>query len=644
VKVIAGSMNFLIPETKNIAITTDKAKQLFGNEDPLGKKVKLSDEYTIGAIVTGLSKHSNYPFDILRPIKIVRNLYISYGEHTLIELYPGIDIEAFRKKLVAHEIKEGMIKDNLDIIPLTSVWNEAPDIKKNMDFQHLIIFSVIGSLLILCTLLNYLMLFISRFRIRQRELALRVVFGASNSSLFRLLSVEFLVSLFIALVFGLFIIYLAVDTLRELSGISLDLSSIGIESFVYILGIIVISLAAFVVTLAIFRRRTLNTSIRRSNNKLFRRVSIAFQLIVSIGFAFCSIIIMKQMYYLHNTDLGFAIKNCGSVFIHDRKVDVAVFENKMRQMPEITETVKDCWSLLPLRLRLGLNIDEWEDKSENAKSIDIGVVNVTEAFLSYYEIKPLEGELLSDNDSDKDVLINESAAKAFGWHNAVGKTFSDYQGHTCTVKGVIKNIYNMSPTISAQPIFYCLYNPNMPVRGSTSPSILFKFNEGSWQTCRKKIEEIFKTEYPNTQYSIYSSEKEFDNFLKSENTLLQILSLVSLVCVIVCIFGFVSMVSLTCEERRKEIAIRKINGATIKDILDIFFKEYLALLIIGASVAFLAGYFIMKRWLENYALQTEMSAWVYVVIVLAFIMTIVVCVGGKVLRTSRENPANSIKG
>jgi ABC-type antimicrobial peptide transport system permease subunit len=113
--------------------------------------------------------------------------------------------------------------------------------------------------------------------------------------------------------------------------------------------------------------------------------------------------------------------------------------------------------------------------------------------------------------------------------------------------------------------------------------------------------------------------------------------------VTVCVFGFVSIVSLTCEERRREIAIRKINGATIKDILDIFFNEYLTLLAVGALVAFPAGYLIMRRWLEQYVLQTEMSAWIYLSILLALFMAIVLCVGGRVYKTSRENPVNSIK-
>jgi ABC-type antimicrobial peptide transport system permease subunit len=171
---------------------------------------------------------------------------------------------------------------------------------------------------------------------------------------------------------------------------------------------------------------------------------------------------------------------------------------------------------------------------------------------------------------------------------------------------------------------------------------MFKYNEGSWKTCLKKINKIVEDEFPNKFYVYYNAEEEYNKYLKSENALLAILTVVSLVCLLVCVFGFVSMVSLTCEERRKEIAIRKINGATIKDILDIFFKEYLTLLIIGALIAFSVGYIIMKSWLEQYVIQTEMSAWIYLSILLALMMVIVICVGGRVYKTSSENPIDAL--
>jgi ABC-type antimicrobial peptide transport system permease subunit len=109
------------------------------------------------------------------------------------------------------------------------------------------------------------------------------------------------------------------------------------------------------------------------------------------------------------------------------------------------------------------------------------------------------------------------------------------------------------------------------------------------------------------------------------------------------VFGFVSLVSLTCEERRKSIAIRKVNGATAGDILDMFAKEYFLLLIIGAGIAFPAGYLIMQRWLEQYVKQTSIPAWIYLSIMCVLALVIVLCVGWQVYKASVENPAEVVK-
>jgi ABC-type antimicrobial peptide transport system permease subunit len=113
---------------------------------------------------------------------------------------------------------------------------------------------------------------------------------------------------------------------------------------------------------------------------------------------------------------------------------------------------------------------------------------------------------------------------------------------------------------------------------------------------------------------------------------------------LICIFGFVSLVSLTCEERRKEIAIRKVHGATVGDILAMFAKEYFLLLIIGTTIAFTTGFFIMQRWLEHYVIRTSIPAWIYLSIVSALALVIVLCVGWQVYRSSVENPADVVKG
>jgi ABC-type lipoprotein release transport system permease subunit len=677
IRIIEGNNDFLIYDrNKNnqLAITQKKARQLFGDENPVGKTVKLGwislQEYTVGAVVAEFSKHSNYSFDIL-------TAYEDNHIHgtVIVELVPGVDVESLKKKLyehkavleyiMGHTYENGVYTpyiftkemEGISLLPLTSIHYKDPFIKRSVKFQHIIIFAVAGSLLILCTLLNYLTLFLSRFRMRMRELALRIVCGASNRSLFALLSVEFLMSLGIALMLGLFLIWIIIPPFRTLSEVDIELSFIYFESMIYIAAIIVFSMALFLLILSIFRRRTLNVTIRKGNGKMFRKASVIVQLVISIVFAFCTTIILKQMYYLHNTEeLGFEFKNRGRVSLLQES---NVVNDLIKQIPEITESFAGS----AIEFNGSSEVADWEGKSVDTNPVRVNHVMFSEALLDFYKFKLIAGEILNETDGENYVLINESAAKVFGWHvsEIVGKTLKSNTQHNqitvyqdgrsetsveisttnYTVKGLIKNVYHNTPTIPVNPVIYRYY------RGSRPNSVLFKYREGTWKTCREKIDNLIQTKYPETinitkMMGIFNLEEEYDKLLKSENTLLWILSLISIVCIAVCVLGFVSMVSLTCEERRKEIAIRKIHGATIKDILDIFFKEYLTLLAIGALIAFPTGYIIMKDWLTNYVIQTEISAWVYVAILLALIMVIILCVGGRVYKTSRENPVEAI--
>ncbi|MDR1170798.1 MAG: ABC transporter permease [Prevotellaceae bacterium] len=646
VRIVEGSMDFLIPGIKKIAVTQERALQMFGNESPVDKQIEiLGDFYKICAVISGLPKRSNYPFDFLEGIHTSfqtddnGDSWYDSG-NMLVELVPGIDMEVFEKKLNEHKVQlnDAVHIENIRLVPLTEMHYKDPSIKREVKFQHIIIFALAGLLLILCTLFNYLTLFFSRFRMRQRELALRVVYGASGRSLFAMLSIEFLISLTAALISGLVLINILRSSFLKVSGARLDLSAIYLESIIYMAGVIATALTVFFLMLVIFRRRTLNASMR-SNKKILRKVSIVVQLIISIVFAFCTLIILKQMYYLHNSvNLGFSFKNRGSVEVGIEEIEV--LSNKMKQIPEIKETVTGHFPLLPIRGKMN---DMISDCKQDGKGIEIEYKHISEQYAKFYEFKLIEGEFVRDDDDEKYVLINELAAKAFGWDKSAGKSFcSLITGEQYIVKGVLKNIYNFSPAIAAEPCYFQLPNSGR-IKRSHYLDILFKYEEGSWQTCMKKITKIIEKEFPHKSYLSYCNmEEEYNKYLKSENALLAILTVVSLVCLMVCVFGFVSMVSLTCEERRKEIAIRKVNGATIKDILDIFFKEHLTLLAIGALIAFPVGYIIMKRWLQQSVIQTEISAWIYVAILLALSLVIIMCVGGRVYKTSRENPVNAL--
>ena len=138
-------------------------------------------------------------------------------------------------------------------------------------------------------------------------------------------------------------------------------------------------------------------------------------------------------------------------------------------------------------------------------------------------------------------------------------------------------------------------------------------------------------------------EETYDNYLKSEQTLLKLLSCVAVVCILIAVFGVFSLVTLACEQRRKEIAIRKVNGATLGNILSIFIKEYLILLLCASFLAFPVSYMIMKAWLENYVEQISIGISMYVTIFTGIGIIITACIGWRGWKAARENPAEVVK-
>jgi ABC-type lipoprotein release transport system permease subunit len=634
VKVLAGNLDFLIPESNNIALTAEFAQNLFGHENPLGKTVNHGqDEKTVCAIVKGWSKHSNIPFQILIPNR-VENDWGTWSVKTFIKVRPGTNIKAFEKKLQAHVPKDigSHYFERINLTPLTHLRYEKES--GMITFEQIYLFALIGGLVILCSLFNYLTLFVSRFKIRKKELALRTVCGASGKSLFALFSVEFLLLLLGALLAGLFFIHLTLRPFQELSNVYLDLSEIYLETALYASLIILLVLLVFALLLALFRKRSLNKSIRKENINGFRNVLVVLQLIISIGFIFCTTVMIKQIHFLHHTDLGFEYKNRASItaYVTKNPDKKEILVSQLKQIPEITEVLFNYWPLMPKASTSQVSIDEWDNMPAQLpdEKIMFEALPITEEFLNFYKFQLAEGDFLKEEEQEY-ILINETAAKVLGWKEPLGKSLI-YKEHSCLVKGVLKDIYFDSPVIPAQPMIFYYFKRDFGY-------VLFKYQEGTWKTCREKIEQL----YPNEGFTFYDEEEVYEEFIQSENDLLKILSFVSIICVIISVFGVFSLISLSCEEKRKEIAIRKINGATMQDILAMYFKTYFSLLVVGSLIAFPIGYYIMRQWIEKYIKQTDINAWIYLSIIFVMASVIILCVGWRVYKASVENPAEVLK-
>ena len=659
IRIIKGNRNFMLPkDNAEIAITEEAAKKWFRTEDPIGKEVKmLRRTKKICAIVQAENRHTNFPFDFIGNPELGKTWwYITWS--ILIKVKPDTDIEELESKINANlpaELKQVTLtrKTGIERIILTplSKLHYAKDFRDDKEagitFQYIIYFSIAGILIITCALINYLTLFINRMRVRQREMALRMIHGANIRSLVSLLTVEFLLLLACAVTTGFLLIEICFPSFIELTGIDTAKSSLSGEAFLFIGLISLIILTAIIGLLYILYHRSLHLSLRyntgRSTGTQLRRGSIVLQLFVCLSFIGCTVLINQQLDYLRHRDLGLKIKNRGSFSVMG-DMDYTPLIRKIKELPMITEVMQPDYYPIVSQLTAIGQFDNWEGLDIPIDTpVPVKLFLGKEDFFRFYDITLLAGEWLDDLSTYEDIIINESLARRMGWspQEAIGKHI--IQSYiTYTIVGVVKDCHYGAPTLPI-PHTGFLVGEQMGLM-QRSAGILFKYKEGTWNECRKALEHLYQTECsPENILRLNSEEEVYNNYLRSEEMLTRLLSFASLVCILTAMFGIYSLVTLTCEQRRKEIAIRKVNGATVWSILFLFFREYLIMLCIAALFAFPITYVIIKQWILNYVRQVSISPLPFILILIGLALTVIAGISWRVWKAANENPAEVIK-
>lgn len=659
IRIIKGNRNFMLPkDNAEIAITEEAAKKWFRTEDPIGKEVKmLRRTKKICAIVQAENRHTNFPFDFIGNPELGKTWwYITWS--ILIKVKPDTDIEELESKINANlpaELKQVTLtrKTGIERIILTplSKLHYAKDFRDDKEagitFQYIIYFSIAGILIITCALINYLTLFINRMRVRQREMTLRMIHGANIRSLVSLLTVEFLLLLACAVTTGFLLIEICFPSFIELTGIDTAKSSLYGEAFLFIGLISLIILTAFIGLLYILYHRSLHLSLRyntgRSTGTQLRRGSIVLQLFVCLSFIGCTVLINQQLDYLRHRDLGLKIKNRGSFSVMG-DMDYTPLIRKIKELPMITEVMQPDYYPIVSQLTAIGQFDNWEGLDIPIDTpVPVKLFLGKEDFFRFYDITLLAGEWLDDLSTYEDIIINESLARRMGWspQEAIGKHI--IQSYiTYTIVGVVKDCHYGAPTLPI-PHTGFLVGEQMGLM-QRSAGILFKYKEGTWNECRKALEHLYQTECsPENILRLNSEEEVYNNYLRSEEMLTRLLSFASLVCILTAMFGIYSLVTLTCEQRRKEIAIRKVNGATVWSILFLFFREYLIMLCIAALFAFPITYVIIKQWILNYVRQVSISPLPFILILIGLALTVIAGISWRVWKAANENPAEVIK-
>ena len=582
--------------------------------------------------------HTNIPYNIIVPInqgseeRYRTDWFWSYRLfNTYILVKENVDIKALEQKLDKIDLPEWRTPVSLVLTPLRQLRYKDPSgtIQSEIKFAHIRIFAIAGLLVIICSLFNHLTLYVTRVRMRLRELALRKVNGATDRQNAATLYYDFLLIILLSLVAGFTLMAWLMPAFKDYAEIGAGNINIFVELSFYAILLILCGFFAGGIPVLYSRRQVLNESIKGAGSpgsqNLFRKSSLFVQLCISLGMIFCAAVFIKQMnYLLHRADLGIDRRNIATVrnYFYGN-------EERLKQVPGIIDVLPVTQMFLQSNMLAGSASIRYE-KDGQPVVYPLDRIIADAHFYDFFGIEIIEG-VGHSNEVNNKWVHNETAIKE------LGEVLSGNENNI----GVVRDFY-LSPVTKVKPlrIGYKTEPRHVPFL-----QVAYRFEDGHRQQTQDAIKQLILEDNPDDEAWIEFTyfEDIFEEQLKSEQALLKLLSIMTFACMLIAIFGVYSLTSLTCQQRRREIAIRKVHGAEILDIMNIFFKEYLVLLAMAALVAFTAGYLIMKRWLESYVKQTTMDAWLYVAIFLAVFAVIVFSIFSTVWRAANQNPAEVVK-
>ena len=642
VRLVRGSWSFLnVPE--EIALTEEGARRLFGTTDVLGRTVYCQNKtYCISAVLTGWGQHTNFPFSIMFGMDQDEKNNTSYCDYYIsLRLRAGVDTAALVTQMNNRSLKYKVSqrwdgkKSLLSLEPLTHCRYTVFQDRQSVSIFYIRLFSALGLLLIVLALVNFFSILVSRMHLRRRELALRIACGSSRVGLTGLFLSELLLILSGAVLLGMILVEAMEKPFCMLSGIEGSIRLSVVICFLLLAAVIFLmtwGITAFYCN-RIASRQLQPAAAVRPGRFSFQKICLGVQFGICALVLFALSFLLLQLRHLTHTDIGFERDGRATIYCYGSESLNERIIHELRRQPYVQE-VKKLYSLLPQRAHAGMAVSSWDGKLDNADPITLNAIPEGQEFIDFYGLRLIAGNTLITQGDTMSVVINETAARMMNMANPVGKKVGSW-----LVVGVVRDFHVSAPTVPVEPTVFLGFNGPLQMGRET----LVRFDESETERMKHFVDSLVQSEEPGVFLKITTVREAYEEYLRSERTLQRLLTVVAVACVLITLIGVFAHVSLVCEQRRKEIAIRKVNGATASGIFRSFLKEYFVLLLVACVIAFPLGSVAMQQWVERYVERMVWPWWLYAAVLAGLGLFVVLCIGRSVWRAARAQPAEVIR-
>jgi putative ABC transport system permease protein len=626
----------------DIVISEELAQKYFGERLPVGRIITIINgstktDLTIKGIFVKPVENSQFQFDMVRLANETERI-------AFLLLKENADPTSLEKQFAEQKDKIPVINDGIPgsyyLERFKKTYFDTSEyslLGNRRDKSEIWIALAIGLMIICVASVNYLGLINNKLIDKTPEFYIRSVNGGSRASIITDFLIENLIIIVISFILSLEIISWITPLFNELTGSAIKASYFISPDSILIMSIVVLFLLLATLFFSInkINKQTISSSHKVMMDKEGKIIKIPafniFQLIVSIVLLICSVTILRQINYITNKDIG----------LNKDVIEIKIPENYANQTKVFREELLKYSSVSSLSVTTASPLLEWilasfhytdngADKQYSPK-----IFRGDEAFLSTLGISLSAGRDFSGNiNSDKNnCIINESLAKYFSNRNLMGEKLPGYE--KLTVIGIVKD-FNCSGLKDA-------ISPGVIIFDNSGNHLLVGPSPGQSQSVMKSISETWQKLIPDFPLNVETVKDRFEWYHRSEINFAKLIGSCCLISLFLSMIGLFAISFHSSRKRTKEIGIRKINGATIREVMLLLNSDFFRWIVIAFVTGTPIAWYFMHKWLQGFAYRTELGWWIFALAGLLTVTITLLTVSWQSWRTATRNPVEALR-
>jgi putative ABC transport system permease protein len=653
---VTGDRQNCLNSPQGIVLTEKTAKRIFGSGDPLGKGLLIDGEtFTITAIAKDPPVNTNMQFECLAPLTVIaKKMHIGWDGglscYTYLKLVKGADPAALEKKIL--EYMEGAINKKYRAFgySLNPYLQKIGDIHLNSDadyelgekgsLKQVILFSGIGLLILFIACFNFVNISTALSFKRAKEVSIKKIYGSDRKNIILFFVLESAIAILISLLMAFLLAKIILPLASGLIGEGLSLKVINPLWWLIIFASIFIFCTVFAsfyssIYLSSINPLALLSDVNSGKRKQYsRNVLVTFQYAISITLIISCLVIYFQMQFVKKSDKGFNEKNI--LLINLNSKTAATYElilSRFSSIPGVNAVSVSAGGEPGVEFFMNGYLPEGVEKPMLARAL-----YVDENYFKTMGFSLIDGRDFRNIRSDSNkVIINQTFARILGWNQPTGKSISR-NGRKYEVIGMVKDFNTSSLYNKTEPIFISTVN-----EVGEFEKVVLKYTPSDLSDVLKACKSVYKEIDPNFPFEYEFLEDMMAASYSKDHKMNLLFLVLSAIAIFISSLGLFGLATFATQSRMREISIRKINGATISDIMLKFNSELLKWILVSFVIAVPIGYYAMGKWLNNFAYKTTISLGFLLASGLLALAIGMLTVSWAALKAARANPAEVLR-